>query len=416
MNRVQNPPGEAALEARITSVAEILRRALSAVAQEVGGSTIRPSRLVRELDIDKSLASRLTRGLRADSSFELISLIPSPTGLRIFLEAARRADVDVNLDQEAESAIEQFQNLLDEVPGGRGALEAIIAGSVAEVRDRSERNAKQAVFRAMSYLLGFHCDTITSAFIVQPAANGLTTDAIDLSYRVGIRRLRPSTPVALFSLAFQETPTSADAPRLETLDGAPLTRDATPFLLPEFSSQPMPELTIFENPNHTAFGLSDELTSLHSPIALGSALMVRNPWHRYWTDERREESRTYLLHYPCKTLVRDLFIHEDLYVGALPEIRLEFPSPTGSTTVRPEGPAERLNTLDMSAPIEQLGIGLERVAVPGVANHSRLLAHAFEATGWDPSKFRGYRTRITYPVPMITMGWWIVLPEGPPRS
>jgi hypothetical protein len=39
-----------------------------------------------------------------------------------------------------------------------------------------------------------------------------------------------------------------------------------------------------------------------------------------------------------------------------------------------------------------------------------LLAHAFETLGWDSGRFRGYRTRIVYPVPMVVMGWWVPLP------
>jgi len=94
------------------------------------------------------------------------------------------------------------------------------------------------------------------------------------------------------------------------------------------------------------------------------------------------------------------------------QIRLEFPNPTGSRP-RLGGLPERLNALDISTPVEQLGIGLGNTMARGAPDHARLISHAFERSGWDASRFRGYRTRLLYPVPMISMMWWVPLSDAP---
>lgn len=399
------------VERRVAEVADALRDALLPIARESAGGTLRPSRLSELLSVDKSLASRLVRGLRATSPFELIHLVPAPTGLRMILDAAEEAGVDAALLTRATRAVTDFQRLLDDFPGGRASLDTLISESVVEVRQRADRVAKQAVFKAMSHLLGFHCETVSSALVLQPSEDGHHADGFEVSRRAGIRRLRPSTPVAVFSVDLTTGEPGGGAPCLETLDGSNGVEDPSAFLLPHFCEPELPDLEILRDDTHHVFALSDAGASLESPITVASGLLVRDGWLRHRSNDQSEDGRSYLLHYPCKLLIRDLFIRDDLYVGALPEIRLEFPSPTGAARPRRNGLPDRLNTLDLTVRIEQLGTGLGNAAAAGAPEHARMLAHAFERTGWDGTRFRGYRTRIIYPVPMITMGWWIPLPR-----
>jgi len=60
----------------------------------------------------------------------------------------------------------------------------------------------------------------------------------------------------------------------------------------------------------------------------------------------------------------------------------------------------------MATPVELLGVGLGNTALREVPAHPRALRFVFERTGWDPDRFRGYRVKITYPVPFIYMSWW----------
>jgi hypothetical protein len=92
-------------------------------------------------------------------------------------------------------------------------------------------------------------------------------------------------------------------------------------------------------------------------------------------------------------------------------VRLEIPTPPGAAAPRPDDPRLRLNELDLSAPVVRLDRGLRGMGAPGAPEHGRLMQYVFHTAGLDPDRFRGYRVRMSYPVPMIIMGWWIPLPE-----
>src|SRR5262245_1043311 len=109
---------------RAMEVGERLRAALLEVAHEIGGPTLRPSRFVDVLGIDKSLASRISRSLRAESVTELLHLTPSPMGLGLFLDAATRRRISTTAEalRRARTAVAEFQEFLGHVSGGRAGL------------------------------------------------------------------------------------------------------------------------------------------------------------------------------------------------------------------------------------------------------------------------------------------------------
>jgi len=406
-----NSVPQSPLDHRIRTVATRLRESLTPFARQATGGSLRPSRLVTQLGVDKSLASRFIRGLRTETDFELVHFIPAPTGLRILLDAGETAGVPADVLSPARDAVDDFESFLDDVPGGRGALDTVLSEQVVEVRERAERTAKQAVHRGMSHLLGFHCDAISSALILQPSDDGATVDGFEASHRAGIRRLRPATPVALFSVDLSAGPTTGSGPYLEAIDGSPIGEDPSGFLVPDLCEPTVPPLELHRDGDHVVWALPEEGFSLDRTVTITSAMVIRRGFSRTRSDVQDEESRSYLLHYPTKLLVRDLYVRDDLYVGALPEIRLEFPSPAGASPRRRGSLPARMNTLDLVAPVEQLGHGVSRVAAPGISDHGPMVRHLFEKAGLDASRFHGYRARIVHPVPMILMGWWIRLGE-----
>ncbi len=407
---IEREPG---LEERLQRVGEKLRATLVPVIREIAGPSPRPSRLAQRIEIDKSLASRLSRAYRTEDPLEFMHVVPAPTGLRIFMSAAKLAKVNKHLCEKAEASIGAFQGLIDQTPGGRATLDASISASSPEARSRNERSSKQAVYKAMSYLLGYQCDTTATAFIIQPAADGRMVDSIDINHRLRIRRLRPTAPVGLFSHRLHARSGGAVSDlRFETLD-AKLVDDVKEFFLPDFSSDPMPHLDVFKNGNQTTIALSEDGPPPEAPFDLTFAALLRNVLYQYREEDCAEGWRNYLLHTPCKLLVRDVFIRDDLYPGLAPEVTLYIPSPRGPETLRHPGQYGRMNTVDLATPIEYLGMGLRSIKVREMPGYQNLIQHAFDRTGWDPSRFRVYRAKIIYPVPMIYMNWWFPLPERP---
>ena len=399
------------LAERLVPVAEGLREALLPLVDAVTGGILRPSRLTRELGIDKSLASRLIQSLRHEEPLEFLHRTPAPTGLRILVKAAREQSAPAGICARAEAAADAFQALIDSTPGGRSSLDGWISAHSAAARESSEHRAKQAIYRAMSYLIGCRCETLATSLVLQPSADGKAVDGFELHQRIGLRRLRPGAPVAIFSLVLDSPGTdAAGEPWLETLDGQ-RTEDPTQFLLSGYGKGPAPGVDMLRRGRHTIFSLAEEGLTLDIPVDMGSAFVLRNGWHLA-SEELQDESRAYLLNYPCRNLVRDVFIHEDLWNGANPELDLRLPNPSGTDPHRYEGHWGRVNTVDMNIPIAQLGRGLQHCAVKELPQYARLLEESFARAGWDPERFRGYRAQVLYPVPMITMTWWLRLPRA----
>ena len=397
--------------ARLEAAGHELRAALLPLVEHVTDGILRPSRLVKPLGLDKTLASRVIQALNNEDPLELLHRIPAPPGLRILSDAARRHRAPSKLCNAADRAIETYQAMIDSTPGGRAGIDGWIASHSPAARERNEHNAKQAVFRGMSYVLGCHCETMATSLVIHPAEDG-HVDCFEVHQRVGLRRLRPSAPVALFSVVLnREYDDSSDTPWLETLDGEIVEEDPERFLLPEFSSDPMPGIEVVRRGQHAIFALAENDLSLEQPINLSSGYIVRHTFHQESQMGQRDESRSYLLNYPCKTLIREVYLHEDLWGGVNPEIDQKLPNPSGSETERFEGFLGRINTIDMNLPIEQLGKGLSRCELRELPRHATLLRDSFERVGWDPDRFRGYRTRVTYPLPMVTMTWWFRLPS-----
>lgn len=399
---------------RLQQVGMTLREALLPIIGQVAGPSPRPSRLAERLEIDKSLASKLCRAYRTEEPLEFMHIVPAPAGLGIFLSAAARTDVPSEMRTRATEGVARFQALIDETPGGRATLNAAISASSPEARLRDERSAKQAIYRAMSYLVGIQCESIATAFIIRPGKAPGWVDSIDVIQRIAMRRLRPTAPVGLLSYRLHGPHGEEEMPeiRFETLDGQ-TPESVRSFFLPEFCSNPLPDMHEFKEGNQTTIALSKSGPPPEEPFNLTFAAIIRNAMEQYRMEDVEHAWRIYLLHCPCKTLVRDVFIRDDLYVGTVPEISLHIPSPRGPEIAKRPGEFGKMNTLDISTPIEQIGTGLDHTQIKEIPSHARLLGTVFERAGWDASRYRGYRTRITYPVPMIYANWWFKLPEPP---
>ncbi len=412
MTQVQVPSVAGSLDDRMRSVAEAVRRELLALVEKVAGPNVRPTSLSRMLGIDKNLANRLVRAIRADDALDMLVLAPSPHGLRIFVDAVdRAADVPAQCEA-ARSAIEQVQLLNDEFPGGRAALVAAIGAERPGVRDRNEHAAKQAVYKAMSYLLGYQCDALVSASLLQPSQAGDSVDELNVVIRAGLRRLRPSTPIHVSGFRFYSSDDSiGPQPHLETIDGLRTSADALPYLLTDFCSDPMPKLKLVTSGDYTDMLLSATDPPLNESVTVAVARILRNGWLRYRSPDRDHEWQTTIQRFPCKTSIRDVYIRDDVFGDADPDVSVRLPS-MKDPSLRPRDGEERGDELDMSIDIESLGTGGD-VECSELPQLREVMRHVFERSGWDASRFRVYRTRVVYPPPMVSLTWWFRLPEPP---
>ncbi|MEM9378799.1 MAG: hypothetical protein AAGB93_02540 [Planctomycetota bacterium] len=398
------------LETRLRSLSRsVAARLTDAFTEALGAAPARAALLVDRLGLDKTLASKLVRGLRAEEPLRALLELPAPQGLGLAADAAARAGASAPAVLAMREEIERLAHLQDEFPGGRSDLLAILSGWLPETRDKEDRQARQAAFRAMSTITGTRYDALYNAYVYAPSATD--PDVCDTAWivaRLGLRRLRHGPSIRLTSMRADETGT--DVPRRLTLAGQPLDRSPRRLLVPAFCSDPLPGLEVQE-----ATGRFDLVLGPTSPpldraadLALGS--LSRGLVPRFRTEDRAWDYTMHTATRPARVLIVDLLVHRDLYDGRPPIATAQL----GGGTPDLRGPrSEQADQIDL--PLEQrtLGNGLSRLGSSEVPRCQELLTHAFGELGWDPELFRVYRVRVPYPAPTVTILLWLELPEGP---
>jgi hypothetical protein len=386
-----------------------LRRTIAPVLEAVSGASPRPTRISRAIGLDKSLASRLVRAVQSSSDLDLMHLVPSPGGLRIFANLAARYADPASISNLLMTT-ERFESLLDTVPGGRASIDAQISGSSQVARLEREHIAKQASFKSMSFLLGHFCDVLTTTLFLVPSADGRRVDGIEIQRRIGLRRMRPSTPLVLMSVwGDPDDAVTENAISFDTLDGQRGSGDPASFLLPAFCTQPLPKLDVMREGEMTALVLAGD-PSLHTPSQLTSAMCIRNAWPLE-PESRTQSLRGYVLHTPCREVVRDVYIAEALYPDATPQASFVLPGPRPSMRTPREDGSRHYSEVDLARSIERQPSGPQSYDIPGVVNHSAVVRHVLERTGHSLTRFRGWRLAMTYPVTLVEMVWSLTHPS-----
>jgi hypothetical protein len=398
---LQMPTPGVAEAAPESTVAAALRESLVPVLRALAGTPPRPVRLMRGIGLDKSLASRLVQAVRADSDEQFLHLLPSPTGLRILIERSRGDPAAAAGLPALERGVEAFATLLDALPGGRQALDARLGEGQSSIRERREQMARQASFKAVSFLFGHYCETLTTSLFLFPADDGERVDAIEVHRRLGLCRVAPGTPLPLLSL---HTEADAGAGGITPVDGGPAgardSAEAHRYFVPEGCSLPLPALEVQREGRTNTFLLGPQQPE--PPARLTTAVRMPGVEPRH-PQEASTVVRQYMLHTPCQRLVREIYLAEGLWPDASPQIGFYLPGPTGVTLAPPPLGVPHHRRLNLSAPVEQLPTTLSPHPLSGVTDHAAVLTAALRRAGKAGLRFRGWRCQTTYPVPLVEM-------------
>jgi len=150
--------------------------------------------------------------------------------------------------------------------------------------------------------------------------------------------------------------------------------------------------------------------SLHTPSQLTSAMHIRNAWP-IQPESRTQSLRGYVLHTPCRQIVRDVYIAESLYPDATPQVSFVLPGPRPSMRTPSEDGRRHYSEVDLARSIEHRPAGPQFYDIPGVVNHSAVVRHVLTRTGHSLTPFRGWRLAMTYPVSLVEMVWSLTHPS-----
>lgn len=390
------------LEIRIIQTGERLLAGLSRALDSVPDARVGPQALARRLGLDKVLASRVLKTVRSGDPLAAIHRAPGPEPLRRVVRAMGKAGVDVAVIDEAVSAIEGFERLIRDDVGDRSSLDAIVSAWVPEARKEFELRRKQSAFKALSQLKGTQADTLMASVFLHPTPDGSHLDVVWISGLFALHRLRPGASVK-FATRRMSQPAPGRAPC--TLDGQRVQSQAE-LMLKEFCSAPTPRLEVHEIGDSILYTLRHNGFGPRSATDLVFAEANRGEVARYAKPGVHRKSFVFAeVSTPSKVLQFDAFVHEQLFPGSDPSLRIYDTSFEGVADLN--DPTRELDRLDMMEAVESLGVGVSRCRSADVGRYGELLQTVCEKLGWDGATFRGYRCRIDYPLygTQVAMSW-----------
>lgn len=403
-------PSDHELRHRAQAVGGSLQRSVNSLIQQLHARGARDQKALQgALQLSQSAVSRLLSSVRHGDPLVTMCSIPGPEALRQMLKGASRAGADTACLQSVESAVAEFEQFVEAEIGDRTTLDAVLSDWVRESRASFELRHKAAAYKSMSALRGVQAELVFSTGIIHPSAEPGRHDCIGLDGVLGCRRTRPAGTLNLFGYTLVP---EAGALRITSLGGrAPA--GLLDMMLPAFSSVPPDSV-------QTTLHGGTMRTSVHGlPLGRsrpeGADLVCAQRLHGVHRARRAhpgDGAPTAGLggqaEPPAACYVVDALLHEDVWPGVEPELRLY------DTVVRgvahPDDVARQADQLDMLETVQFLGRGLDAFRMPEYPRYGELVAHACRVAGWDASRLRGYRCTVRYPVYGAQIGLSFELP------
>ncbi|HZW08070.1 MAG TPA: hypothetical protein VFF65_13180, partial [Phycisphaerales bacterium] len=233
------------LEAEIVAVGAALAKRVQTLVLAVSPVGVGPVALSKALGggVDKVLASRVLKALRQQDPIAALYFMPGPEPLRAVVKGAERRGAGRAEVDGAAAAIDDYERLIDVQVGDRSLLDSILSAWIPEARAEFELRRKQAAFKALSQIKGMQAEGLVATCLVAPSAGvdgeGLM-DVVWVHGLTGLHRVRPGVTV---KLASRRMSGAAGERHPTTLEGAPISEESPP-LVPEFCSEPTPEVHV----------------------------------------------------------------------------------------------------------------------------------------------------------------------------
>ena len=401
-----------ALAERVRTVARSVQSALRNVLEAIDDCPDRPVALARTLRVDKNLAGKvLAAAIREREPLMVAQRLPAPHGLRKFLAACARHNVPPELTARAEEAVQEFDRLIVQDAGDRDALDAMITGWMPHLREAGERAKKRSLFKSFSYLLGYQVETKLTTAIIQPSENdGDACDAALVYGCYGLQRLRPGSPVVV---ALSGTVHCPEAPFEHASSFETLAGDQVPghYVLEQFSTSPLPLLTVRKEGERIRHVLPEGVLGPNGSASLVFVNIMPGTLARHRRSDWREEGIVAVQWMPCKALIHDVFVRDDIWPESHPRLTTSMLRPGDSTP--PGQSAEIMDQLQSSETIQFLGKGTTAIRANEIENYVEMMNHVFDKLGWVAERFRVYRLHVQYPIPYMCYAVWFDLPPKP---
>lgn len=397
-------PGERAGAAQVARRLLVELRALVALlpTEHRGASA-----MSRALGVDRNTCQRLVASLTDEPNEALLVRLPGVQGLRQLIDAvvlARPEPAAIEQGAAASAAVDAFEALIAQLAGSqrrlRQRLEADIDFGAEPRGPGDDANARRALFRASTEVVGRWSDAIVFMSIIRPLPDdpGLT-ETVRVQGRIGHIWRAGAVPLELAAVTPDNLALDAvargDGASMRTLAARPARGDTPDSLLSEFCSQPLPRVTSRDSGKQTLHVIDPAEPASSRPLDIVIGHKRSTPDRHPATQDPPIGEVSSLVVYPARRLVSDVYLHRDIARRCAPSAQLHL---GGFTSGTPGRRARWSTRFPGDPPLTCLGSGLQRAGTSAYGRHGELTARVFERVGWDSAQFIGYRIEVTYPI------------------
>lgn len=407
MAETASPIPSEPLEVRLGQATERVRDALLDIVNTVPVRMQKPAEFQRVLKLDRSLSSRILRAIQLQDPLATLHRLPGPHGVRLLLKAAAKELDDKSLIERAESHLLALEHLVGSEVGDWKELAAALSGWLPDVREPFESANRQGAYKAMSNVRGIAAETELSVTLLHPSRSDPNwVDRACITGLLRMKRLRPGAPMGLLHGHSVAPPPNRQ--RL-SLDGQLIDRENGPGLLRAFSTSPTPRFDVLIDGNTVHYLLQEDGVGLNSMVDLLFADVTRDRYPANRSVSPQPATPGAVIDIPTKVLIVDVLLHEDVWRGVEPELRLY--DTAGRGLANPMDATRKMDRRDVLETVQDMGGQLSRFRTPEVARYVDMVQHVCDKLDWDARGFRGFRCRIEYPV----YGYQIAMMFEPPE-
>jgi hypothetical protein len=417
----------------LASTLKAVARVRTTLKRAVAGAGIDPPRvkqLVEVLGLDKSTASRVLRGIRADTPGEAMRELPAAEGLLLFLRACAVAGADADVIEQGRRAVQAVDGLIQRFPGGRSGLLTALAEAVpskverkpgARTRAKAERSARRAGFTSACYVQGLLVEAAVHGLILGPGSSPGIFDQVLLQSVVGIKRLRSGPPVTLGG--FYGSPLTPGAPTRLTLAGEPIMDDARCVLLPQFCDGTFDRIHAERRDRAFLLWLDRDDPPLDKPATLTYAVRYPDFLSGHKSASFHYACTNFTVRRPTRLFVLELMVHQSAFNGRPPDLRFNsdpqrVPDPINGP------PRDGRECLELTSAFVPMGRGFDTPSTSNTSgttgptgptgtgaseSHLDVMRHAMSTLGYNPLDYHRYRLEIEYPLMFVGMQVWFEL-------
>ena len=356
----------------------------------------------RELGVDRSTCQRVAQAVRhSGNPLEVLVRAPGIEGLRLITLALAKRGTASTLIVRANEALNAFARLIEKLAGSQAALvrrvQAVGAGGQDELGQAGEAALREQAFDAMALLTRRQLEVQSNVIVMRPLPEDPgRVQLVGARQMIGLSGRSGAPPVSgiFFSRANEELPDGQPRPLpLEGVAeaGAELAEGST--LLPRFCSQPLPTvstrlvgdvtLELIEPPGGGAPPIDVGLAYRLEPAILHPALQSNRRLEIYYhclVPTRHVRLFAYMHRSMAGRCIADAFVHQR------------------SIEVLGDSPDPWFDRLDQRLLVEILGSELATAVDETTPRQEEFLATLFEAVGWSPADFVGFRLALEHPI------------------